>query len=317
MNNCAAALVLILRHFAAKPPRTQVIISRGELIQIGGGFRIPEILEASGCVLREVGTTNKTTLDDYRRAIDDQAALILRVHPSNFYMGGFVESPTAAELATVVRETSIPFVFDIGSGATFDTESLGGGEREPTALDAIRDGADLITFSGDKLLGGPQAGIIAGRRELVAALKNAPFFRALRCDKLILAALQTTVDLLLDGGAEHVQIRRMMQIPLEILQSRAEKIVAGLRDLPIAARIGRGDSRVGGGSLPRTALPSVTIECTPTKPGVEQLQTALRLGSPPVIGYIADGRFRLDLRTIFPDQDADVATALRGVVATF
>ncbi len=207
VNNCAAALVLALRYFAAKPPRNRVILSRGELVQIGGGFRIPEILEASGADLAEVGTTNKTTADDYRRAIDDRTAMILRVHQSNFYMEGFVESPALPALATVAREGGVPLVVDLGSGATFDTRSLGE-EHEPTPANTLANGADLVAFSGDKLLGGPQAGILAGRAPLIAALKKEPFCRALRCDKLILAALQTTVDLLLDDRLDEIPIRR-------------------------------------------------------------------------------------------------------------
>src|SRR4051794_30427755 len=210
VNNCAAALLLALRHFASRPPRVEVVISRGELVQIGGGFRVPEILEASGASLREVGTTNRTALDDYRRAVCPQTAMVLKVHRSNFYMGGFVESPPSEQLSALAREANVPFVEDLGSGATFPTESLSKdpaiAEHEPTPAEVLRQGADLVCFSGDKLLGGPQAGILAGRRDLVAALKKDPFFRALRCDKLILTALQTTVDLHLraasGGGAD-------------------------------------------------------------------------------------------------------------------
>src|SRR3954447_24512946 len=199
VNNCAAALVLVLRHFASRPPQTEVVISRGELVQIGGGFRVPEILEASGAALREVGTTNKTTLDDYRGAVCPQTAMVLKVHRSNFYMDGFVESPPSGQLAALAGEARVPFVEDLGSGATFPTESLAAdpatAEHEPTPAEVLRQGADLVCFSGDKLLGGPQAGIIAGKAAHVAALKKDPFFRALRCDKLVLAALQATVDL--------------------------------------------------------------------------------------------------------------------------
>ncbi len=177
VNNCAAALVLILRHFTAIDPARSVIISRGELVQIGGGFRIPEILQASGATLREIGTTNKTTLQDYRDAIDDGTAMILRVHRSNFFMDGFVESPSTRELAELSRESRIPLIVDLGSGAMFDTSTLGGGEREPTSAQTLQDGADVVCFSGDKLLGGPQAGIIAGRSNHVRALKKEPFFR--------------------------------------------------------------------------------------------------------------------------------------------
>lgn len=310
VNNCAAALVLALRHFAGKGPRNRVIISRGELVQIGGGFRIPEILEASGAELAEVGTTNRTTADDYRRAIDDRAAMILRVHPSNFYMEGFVESPALPALAAVAREAGVPLVVDLGSGATFDTRSLGD-EHEPTPADTLARGADLVTFSGDKLLGGPQAGILAGSAPLVAALKKEPFFRALRCDKLILAALQATVDLLLDGRHDEIPIRRMMSIPIDQLQTRAERIVTALHGSTLRISISRGRSQVGGGSLPRTVIPTVTLDFELVSP--DDLATRLRLGTPPIIGYTAADRFKLDLRTMFPHQDEQLVAALRAV----
>src|SRR6185503_4236078 len=178
VNNCAAALVLTLRHFTAGE-RKEVVISRGELVQIGGGFRIPDILEASGARLREVGTTNKTALNDYARGIGKQTALILKVHRSNFFMGGFVESPSTEEIAALARRKRLPFVEDLGSGAVIATEKLAAIEHEPTPAEVLKRGVDLVCFSGDKLLGGPQAGIIAGRARLIAVLKREPFFRAL------------------------------------------------------------------------------------------------------------------------------------------
>src|SRR5438045_1376731 len=191
VNNCAAALILILRHFTAK--KKEVVISRGELIQIGGGFRIPEILEASGAKLREIGTTNKTSVKDYARALGPDTALILKVHRSNFFMGGFVESPSKDTLAKLAQPKRIPFVEDLGSGAIIATEKLGAMEHESTPNETLRSGVDLVCFSGDKLFGGPQGGIIAGKRTHIAALKREPFIRALRCDKLILTAMQTAV----------------------------------------------------------------------------------------------------------------------------
>src|SRR5205814_10564802 len=192
VNNCAAALILVLRHFTVT--KKEVVISRGELIQLGGGFRIPEILEASGAKLREVGTTNKTSLSDYAKNIGKQTALILKVHRSNFFMGGFVESPATEEIAALAKKKRVRFVEDLGSGAMVETETLATIEHEPTPGEVLKRGVDLVCFSGDKLLGGPQAGIIAGKAGQVAALKKEPFFRAVRCDKLILSALQTTVD---------------------------------------------------------------------------------------------------------------------------
>ena len=305
VNNCAAALVLILRHLAAKPPRTEVVISRGELIQIGGGFRIPEILEASGAMLREIGTTNKTTVDDYRRAIGERTAMVLKVHLSNFYVGGFTDSPPPEQIAAIARE----------AGATFDTSALGGPEREPTPADVLARGADLVTFSGDKLLGGPQAGIIAGNAPMVAALKREPFFRALRCDKLILGGLQTTVDLLLSGRDDALPTRAMMRASCEELRRRAETIAAALADVPVQATIGEAKAQVGGGSLPRTVIRSVTVDLQPPRGrSLEQLAALLRESSPPLIAYISDGRLKLDLRTIFPRQDQEVIRIIRTAI---
>ncbi len=319
VNNCAAALVLVLRHLAATPPRTSVVISRGELIQIGGGFRIPEILQASGATLHEIGTTNKTTALDYRAAINSQTAMILHVHRSNFYMGGFAESPAIEELAAVAREAGVPFVFDIGSGATFDTSSLGGSEREPTPADALARGADLVTFSGDKLFGGPQAGIIAGRSSLIESHRKDPSFRALRCDKLILAALEATVDLLLSGRESEIPIRMMMEASIESLIDRAERIISTCQQLPLRLQVSKNESQVGGGCLPRTTIPSVTIDVTPADGGVAPESLAafakkLRRGTPPVIGYVASNRFRIDLRTVFPNQDLQLIAALNAAL---
>src|SRR5437867_3239224 len=223
-NNCAAALVLILRHFTAGE-RKEVIISRGELIQIGGGFRIPEILEASGAKLHEIGTTNKTALSDYSRAIGKQTAMILKVHRSNFFMGGFVESPATEEIAALAKERKLPFVEDLGSGALVETEKLAAIEHEPTPAEILKRGVDLACFSGDKLLGGAQAGVIAGKAKMVVALKREPFFRALRCDKLVLSALETTVDLYLSGRTqESIPALAMLRASTDELRARARKI---------------------------------------------------------------------------------------------
>ena len=314
VNNCAAALVLILRHFTAQ--KSEVVISRGELIQIGGGFRIPEILEASGARLREVGTTNKTSLDDYARAIGEGTAMILKVHRSNFFMGGFVDSPSTENLAQLAREKQIPLVEDLGSGAMISTEKIAGIEHEPTPSETLKRGVDLVCFSGDKLLGGPQSGIIAGSARHVTALKREPFFRALRCDKLILAALQTTVDLFLADRISEIPALAMLQKPNEELFARAEKLLAQLRDLPLRASIGKGESQVGGGTLPRAVIPSVTLDLIRQSGSLNEFAAKLRAGSPPVIGCISDGKFRLDLRTIFPEQDESLARVLREITTT-
>lgn len=297
VNNCAAALVLILRHFTKDKP--EVVISRGELIQIGGGFRIPEILEASGARLREVGTTNRTTVNDYARAIGRETAMILKVHRSNFFMRGFVESAGIEGLAQLARKKRIPFVEDLGSGALIATEP-----REPTPGESLRAGVDLVCFSGDKLFGGPQAGIIAGKARLVGALKREPFYRALRCDKLVLSALQATIELFLSGAESDVPVIAMMQFSGEQLRARAEKIVAQLRDVPIT--IGSGTSQIGGGTLPEAAIPSVALEL----PG--EFAPRLRRETPPILGYVERGKLKLDLRTIRPAEDTQLVKALRG-----
>ena len=309
VNNCAAALVLTLRHFATG---REVVISRGELVQIGGGFRIPEILEASGAKLREIGTTNKTSLHDYARAIGKDTGLILKVHRSNFFMGGFVESPSTEEIAALARKKRVPFVEDLGSGAVIETQRFGV-EHEPTAAETLKRGVDLVTFSGDKLLGGPQAGIIAGRAKLVAALKRDPFFRALRCDKLILSALQTTADLYLNGEESQVRLVTLLAEAEEKLRARAETIVIALAGAPLKISVGAGRGQVGGGTLPRSQFNSVTVDIVPRVP-LEEFARRLRNHTPPVIGYVERGVFKLDLRTIFPAQDDVVVSAIKAGV---
>lgn len=309
VNNCAAALVLIVRHFTEK--KNEVIISRGELVQIGGGFRIGEILEASGAKLHEVGATNKTTLGDYARAIGKQTALILKVHRSNFFMSGFVESPATAEISALARKKRVPFIEDLGSGAMSATEQIGLHHHEPTAAEVLKDGADLVCFSGDKLFGGPQAGIIVGKKRLIAALKSEPLFRALRCDKLVFAALQTTVDLHLNQVTSEIPALALLQIPKDELRARAAAMVTRLQGLPVKITIGSATSKIGGGTLPRSILPSITLNFLPEDSSVQDFARALRHSVPPVIGYIGDGRFKLDLRTIFSHQDDLVVDAIR------
>ena len=313
VNNCAAALVLIVQHFTRT--KLEIIISRGEMIQIGGGFRIGEIIEATGAKLREIGATNKTTLDDYEGAIASNTALILKVHRSNFFMSGFVESPISTEIAALARKKRIPFVEDLGSGAIVATEQFGIAEHEPTPAEALKGGADLVCFSGDKLFGGPQAGIIAGKKRLISALKREPLFRALRCDKLTFAALQATVDLHLNQSTSEIPALALLGISNDELRIRAEAIVARLQNLPVQIAIGRGTVKAGGGTLPKSGMPSVTIDILPDNCSVSEFATTLRASVPSVIGYIADGRFKLDLRTIFPEQDGLVVDAIRTACA--
>jgi L-seryl-tRNA(Ser) seleniumtransferase len=311
VNNCAAALLLTLRHLAAG---REVIISRGELVQIGGGFRIPDILETSGARLREVGTTNRTSLSDYARVIGRETGLILKVHRSNFFMGGFVESPTTEELAALAKKKRVPFVEDLGSGAMVQTQ-LFGLEHEPTPADVLKRGVDLVTFSGDKLLGGPQAGIIAGRAKLVAALKKDPFFRALRCDKLILGALQTTADLYLAGEDSQIRIVALLAEAREKLHARGQAIVKALAGTALKVSLVPARGQVGGGTLPRSTFESLAVQIVPPMP-LEEFARRLRAHAPPVVGYIERGAFKLDLRTIFPAQDDIVVASLRDAASS-
>jgi L-seryl-tRNA(Ser) seleniumtransferase len=313
VNNCAAALVLALRHFTVHKP--EVIISRGELLQIGGGFRIPEILEASGAHLREIGTTNQTSIEDYERATHLGTGLILKVHRSNFEMNGFVASPGTEAIAGLAKAHGIPFIEDLGSGAILATESFDI-SHEPTPKEVLREGADLVTFSGDKLFGGPQAGIIAGKRESVAALKKEPFFRALRCDKLIFAALEATADLYLSGNAsEKIPIFKMLHLPADGLRTRAEYVAQKLAGLPLTANVAVGESCVGGGSLPQSRIPSTRLELAPHDIHLSLFAARLRASSPPLLGCLSSGIFRLDFRTIFPEQDEQVWQMIKNALA--
>jgi L-seryl-tRNA(Ser) seleniumtransferase len=313
VNNCAAALVLIVRHFATN--EFEVVISRGEMVQIGGGFRIGEIIQAAGAKLHEIGATNKTTLDDYEGAVGPNTALILRVHRSNFFMSGFVESPPSAELAALARKKRVPFVEDLGSGAVVATEQFGIAEHEPTPAEALKGGADLVCFSGDKLFGGPQAGIIAGKKRFTSALKREPLFRALRCDKLILSALQATIDLHLNQSTSEIPALALLRISDDELRTRAEAIAGRLQGLPVQIGVGRGTFKAGGGTLPKSEMPSVTIDILPDNCSVIGFAATLRASNPPIIGYIANERFKLDLRTIFPQQDDVVVDAVRAACA--
>jgi len=317
VNNCAAALLLIVRHFIGGRrdvgAKTEVIISRGELVQIGGGFRIGEILEASGAKLREVGATNKTTLADYGHAMSKQTALILRVHRSNFFMSGFVDSPPTKELAALAHTKRVPFVEDLGSGAMIATDQIGLHHHEPTPMEALKAGADLVCFSGDKLFGGPQAGIIVGKKRFIDALKREPLFRALRCDKLAFAALQTTVDLHLNQVTSEIPALALLQIPKDELRARAAAIVTRLQGLPVKIMIGAGTGKAGGGTLPKSIVPSITIDLLPENCTVEEFAAALRRSTPPVVGYINGERVRLDLRTVLAHQDDLLVDVIRTV----
>jgi L-seryl-tRNA(Ser) seleniumtransferase len=230
-------------------------------------------------------------------------------------MSGFVESPSAAAIAPLARKKRVLFVQDLGSGATMPTEQFGITEHEPTPAEALKAGADLVCFSGDKLFGGPQAGIIAGKKRLVAALKREPLFRALRCDKLCFAALQATIDLHLNQAAAEIPAIGLLQVAEDELRSRAASIKNSLSDLPLQIAVGRSTAKIGGGTLPKSAMASVTIEIVPRQCSPADLAARLRSTAPPVIGYVANDNFKLDLRTILPQQDEAVVEAIRAACA--
>ena len=317
VNNCASALILILKHLA-NGEKNEVVISRGELVEIGGGFRVPEIMEASGAKLREVGATNKTSLADYENAIGPKTGMLLKVHRSNFWMEGFVDEPATEDLVELGNRHGIPVVEDLGSGAMISTEELAPIPHEPTAAEVLKRGVDLVCVSGDKLFGGPQAGIIAGNTELVAGLKKQPFFRALRCDKLILTGLQQTVCDYLDGSAAEQEapqlpLARMLSADADAdLRPRAEALVKTLEG-HVDVSIGEGIARCGGGTMPKAEIPSVTLDIRPANMSLRKLAVALRDSSPAVIGYVADDCLRIDLRTVLPGQDEMMAQILLAI----
>jgi L-seryl-tRNA(Ser) seleniumtransferase len=305
VNNNAAAIYLALNELAAG---FEVVVSRGELIEIGDGFRIPEIMQRSGAVLREVGTTNRTHIGDYRDAINERTRLLLRVHPSNFRMEGFTARPELRELATLGKERGVPLYEDLGSGCITDLRAFG--VEEPLVADSIRAGANLVSFSGDKLLGGPQAGVIAGDAALVARLRRNPMFRALRLDKLIYQALETTLrNLVLERWNEIPALRMISQTSAE-LRARTEQMRGRLDGLLVS--IIEGNSVIGGGSTPGQPLQSwlIVIDCA----DVVEAERRCRLGDPPVVARIEDGRLVFDLRTVFANEEEELAAAIRAAI---
>jgi L-seryl-tRNA(Ser) seleniumtransferase len=304
VNNNAAATLLVL---AALANGREVIISRGELVEIGGGFRVPEVMAQSGAVLREVGTTNRTRANDYAAAISDRTALILRVHPSNFRMVGFTERPALEELVALGRRFNVPVAEDLGSGwlGWPDREDLPASLRdEPIVSESIRAGADAVCFSGDKLLGGPQAGIIAGRRDALDRVRRHPLMRALRVDKLTYAALEATLEAHAIGrGLEGVPVQRMLRMGTEEIGLRADALAAALTQSGWTARVIDGMSTVGGGSAPGAELPTRLVELERDGLSADQIERHLRTLDPPVIARIQNDRVVLDLRTVLPRED--------------
>jgi len=310
VNNCAAAVLLALNTLAEG---REALVSRGELVEIGGSFRIPEILRKSGARLREVGTTNRTRIADYRAALGPETAVILRVHPSNFRMVGFTESPELAELAEMARSAGIPLVEDLGSGLIDPLPEPA--HAEPTARGSLRAGADLVTFSGDKLLGGPQAGLVAGRRGLIEAMRKNPLYRALRVDKMTLAALDVVLRDYEAGAAEsRVPVRRMLALDAEAVRARTRALAAALASgaPSLATSVQDGESAVGGGAAPAVGLPTALLALTHAAAGPDRLAAALRAGEPPVIVRVAEDRVLLDLRTVEPADEPALLQALCG-----
>jgi L-seryl-tRNA(Ser) seleniumtransferase len=316
VNNCAAAVLLAL---AALARGGEVIVPRGELIEIGDGFRIPEIMEQSGALLREVGTTNRTRIADYENAIKENTRALLRVHPSNFTITGFTEKPQVSELIALGQRHSLPVIEDLGSGSLVDLSDAG--IREPTVRESIEAGFSLVLFSGDKMLGGPQAGIIAGKKDLVAKVRRHPLFRALRVDKLTIAAMEATLRAYLRSAWDEIPTQRMIRSSAREIQQRAAKFLSGLR-VKIALQTAQfeiieGHSLVGGGSTPAQALPTYLLKVSTPHFSATQLEAKLRGGQLgiPVIARIEDDRLMLDLRTVFPDQESALAETLNSAVS--
>ncbi|HEY6946384.1 MAG TPA: L-seryl-tRNA(Sec) selenium transferase [Candidatus Acidoferrum sp.] len=304
VNNCAAAVLLTLAAFARGG---EVIVSRGELIEIGDGFRIPEIMEQSGALLREVGTTNRTRLGDYENAIGEKTRLLLRVHPSNFKVTGFTDKPSLEELVALSQRTGIPLVEDLGSGCLVDLAEHG--ISEPTVRQSVEAGVGIVTFSGDKLLGGPQAGIIAGKKDLIARVRRHPLFRALRVDKLTIAALEATLGAYLRAAWEEIPVMRMIRATPQELKQRAENFIRELRpELPldeVEIEVVDGASLAGGGSTPTQSLPSKVIRIASVRYSAAKLEQRLRRAPAgiSVIARVEEDRLVLDLRTVFSEQE--------------
>jgi L-seryl-tRNA(Ser) seleniumtransferase len=305
VNNNAAAIYLALNELAAGH---EVIVSRGELIEIGDGFRIPDIMLRSGALLREVGTTNRTSIQDYRAAINERTRLLLRVHPSNFRIEGFTARPEPEELVALGKERSVLVYEDLGSGCVVNLGAFG--IHEPLVGESLRAGADLVSFSGDKLLGGPQAGILAGKPEIVARLRRNPMFRALRLDKLIYQALEDTLRALMFEQWDRIPALGMIRMSAEKIRERAERLMTSLPTL--GARVEAGESVIGGGSTPEQSIPTwlIVIE----HPDVISAERKLRRNDPPVIARIEDDRLVLDLRTVFEgEEEEELRRALQAL----
>ncbi len=311
VNNNAAAVLLSLNTLAEGG---EVIVSRGELVEIGGSFRVPDVMAKSGAVLREVGTTNRTRSADYEAAITDKTKLLLRVHRSNFQIVGFAEQPSLEELVALARKHGVPVMEDLGSGDLFDLRAVGV-HGEPTILASVRAGVDVITYSGDKLLGGPQAGLISGNRELVAKVRSNPLFRAVRVDKMFYAALEATLLAYLRADYDSIPALRMMRLSEEELRNRADHLMRKLHvtcpQLHLEVIASR--SVLGGGAAPGSTLPTHVLAVSSPNIKCDVIAEKLRQWESPIIARVEDGRVLLDLRTVSPEQDAVIASALESM----
>jgi len=316
VNNNAAATVLVLNTLAAG---REVIVSRGEMVEIGGAFRIPDIIALSGCRLVEVGCTNRTHLRDYRRAITPNTALLLAVHQSNYRITGFASQPALADLTALAHEHSIPCAHDLGSGALLDLAQFGL-PHEPSVPESLAAGADAVFFSGDKLLGGPQCGIILGKPAVLDGMRSNPFYRTFRVDKLTLAALEATLRLFRDTAAlaEQHQVMRFLTAPPERIRERAEALAERLREAcsdRVQTSVAPGESEIGGGSLAGHSLPTFVVRVRSHQIAAGDLASRLRLGDPPIFARVHEDAVLIDPRTVLPDEEAHIVSALHQITS--
>jgi L-seryl-tRNA(Ser) seleniumtransferase len=313
VNNCAAAALLILTVLAGDG---ETIVSRGELVEIGGDFRVPDVMASSGTRMIEVGTTNRTHLEDYARAINANTRLIMRVHPSNYRIVGFASSPGVAELASLAHEAGLALYEDAGSGQLNDLRKYGVLD-EPIVREIVESGADVVSFSGDKLLGSAQAGLIVGRRAIISRLRKHPLYRALRSDKLRLAALEATLlSFQRDVADGEVPVVQMLAATAEEVEQRARSVVEGIPQTGLVLELQAGESAIGGGAGPTSNLPTTLIAISHPNKTAQEIERQLRTASPPIIARISEGKVLLDLRTVFSDQLEGLRDALKTVDST-
>src|ERR1041384_2055495 len=309
VNNCAAAVMLALNTLAEGG---EVIVSRGELVEIGGSFRVPDVMVKSGAVLREVGTTNRTRVADYERAISEKTRLLLRVHRSNFAIVGFTEQPTLDELVALGRKHNVPVMEDLGGGALLQLRSFG--INESNLIDSLHAEVDIVTYSGDKMLGGPQAGLLSGREVMIKRVRSNPLFRALRVDKLTYAALEATLMEYVCQNFDAVPFARMMRISAENIRSRADGLRSQLQEvLSLHVQVIPGKSLIGGGSAPTSVLPTFLLAVASERFSAGELARRLRKCNPPVVGRVEENRLLLDLRTVFESEEQSIVQACKHV----